>query len=437
MISQRFNVIFAVLLTGISLSVYANQTNKPPKTWTILEYVNLGDGDANDKSAEDLADEDKEIDDYVIKLLEKTGSTDQVNIIVERPYLKDKFTTRIQIEKSSNPNKVTSPVMQNLGFVDMGNYITLQDFLEWGVKNYPAQHYMVIMNVHGDGWYDDRKKSQQKFMLNNTKRFQTNFIMSPDNYTGNEITSPQLGKVVGHIAELIGHKVDILAFDSCYMLDIESATELADSTHLIIGSEDKVNSDAWPTEQLTAQIANSPAMTPEEVANTAINDIAEKYKIAPMKDEQQTFAIIAPDHLPALNNSIRKLSSSITHINNPDDLNKIRNSQSYALHMMDSNTHYDLSDFIKELQRSQIQSINSEDLTDIENLLNKVVLRKMINTNIYESEDHNARYKQLGGLGIWLSGTYYDSNAMKNYHELKFDIDTKWGSAIATWSNSD
>src|SRR3990167_4203185 len=294
--------LFLILLGFISLFVsvlsYAEQPAAAQKNWTVLIYVNLGDGYASERSPEDLADEDKGIDDDVIKLLEKTGSTDQMNIIVERPYLKDKFTTRIQIEKSSNPDKVTSPTIQNLGFVDMGNYLTLQDFVEWGIKNYPAQHYMVITHVHGDGWYDNRIKS--------FARANTRFTMSKDNYSDSVITSPQLGQVMRHAAQLIGHKVDILGLDSCYMLDIETATELADSTHFIIGSEDKINFEAWPFEKLPAQIAKSPAMTPEQIVKVVMDDITDRLKLPPNKDEQQTFAVLDTNGIPALNSAISK-----------------------------------------------------------------------------------------------------------------------------------
>lgn len=417
-----------------SVSSCAEQAKPVQKNWTVLIYVNLGDGFASDHSPEDLGDEDKDTDDYVIKLLEKTGSTDKMNIIVERPYLKDKYTTRIQIEKSTDPDKVTSPVIQNLGFVDMGNYLTLQDFVEWGIKNYPAQHYMVIANVHGDGWYDARENPSISSTAKTVKRVNTRFTMSKDNYTDSVITSPQLGNVMRHAAELIGHKVDILALDSCHMLDIETATELADSTRFVIGSEDKLNSEAWPYEKLSAQIAKTPSMLPAQILKIAMDDIADLYKNPPNKDEQQTFAVLDTQSIQELNQAIGKLAYNIAAIKSGEDLQKISQAQSKALSMMDSRTHYDLLDFIKELQRSQIQSLDQNNLIEIEKMLNEIVIHKFINTSIYKDEEYNSRYRQLGGIGIWLAGQTYNANAMKNYHQLQFDIDTKWGLAIASWS---
>jgi hypothetical protein len=366
---------FISLLT--SVACFADQ----PKLaqWTVMIYINLGDGHASDRSPEDLADEDKGVDEDVIKLLEKTGSTDQMNIIVERQYLKDKYTIRTLIDKSNNPDKVTSPAIQNLGFVDMGNYLTLQDFITWGIKSYPAQHYMVIVNVHGDGWYDARKMP--------AAHSYSRFTMSKDNYKDSAITSPQLGKVMRHAAGLIGHKLDLLALDSCYMLDMETVTELADSTHLVIGSEDKVNLEAWPYQRMFEQIAAMPAMTPEQITKVVMNDIADLYKLPPLKDEQQTFAVIQPDQLPALNKSLSKLSYNIASIRNSADLQKILHAQTKTLSMMDSSTHYDLLAFIKELQRSQIPALDQNNLAEIEKLLNLVVIHKFVNTNIYMDED--------------------------------------------------
>lgn len=103
--------------------------------------------------------------------------------------------------------------------------------------------------------------------------------------------------------------------------------------------------------------------------------------------------------------------------------------------MMDSHIHYDLSDFIKELQHSQIQSLDQHNLADVEKMLNQAVVRKFINTSIYKEGDYNLRYRQLGGIGVWLPGQDYDVNAMKNYHALQFDIDTKWGAALGSLNN--
>src|SRR5687767_7696357 len=39
-----------------------------------------------------------------------------------------------------------------LGEVDMGDPRELTNFLVWGVENFPAEHYMVIISSHGAGW---------------------------------------------------------------------------------------------------------------------------------------------------------------------------------------------------------------------------------------------------------------------------------------------
>lgn len=423
---MRHLVIAVIFILACALCSTV-QASDVQKSWTVMVYANFANGDASDKTPEDLEDDDHDVDQRLIKVLEKTGTTNDVNIIVERQYLKDKFTARIQIEKSNSPDKVTSPVLQNLGFVDMGNYLTLQDFIEWGVKNYPAQHYMIIVNAHGDGWYDNSKKTLRRSKTRD---------MSKDIFTGTSITSPQLGKALQHAAELIGHKIDVVGLDSCYMLDIETVTELTGSTHLVMGSEDEENSEAWPYETLSAQIAKTPAITPEQLVKFAMIEITALYQHPPNKDEQQTFAVVDVDRIPALNQAVSKLAYDIAGNQHPEDLQKILQAQQNVLMMQNSGVHFDLGDFITELKRAQIKSLDQNNLADIEKLLHQAVMYQFINTNIYASEDHNSRYRQLGGVGIWLSGQYYDVNAMKNYHELKFDNDTKWGSAIAAWGKT-
>lgn len=44
-------------------------------------------------------------------------------------------------------------ILENLGEVNMGDASTLQDFLEYGKTNYPAERYMLFAIDHGGGFY--------------------------------------------------------------------------------------------------------------------------------------------------------------------------------------------------------------------------------------------------------------------------------------------
>ncbi len=393
-----------------------------PKSWTLLIYHNGDDGYASEEDPDDFGGVYYDIE-GIIKGLEKTGSTDQVNVLVQRAFIHEKYSVRMQIQKSNNPDVVISPVLQNLGFVDVGNYQTLQNFIDWGVQNFPAQHYMIIITAHGLGWYSQPKGRAKR-------------SIGPDSYFNSEITSPQLGLIMRHAAEITGHKVDIAYFDSCYMQDIETATEIADSVHMIIGSEDEVHSDEGlgVLGQTLAQLALHPDMSAVQLSNAVLDDVAASFQKPPRSDEVLTMSVLDAEKLPALNTAMAKLAKNIRSIKQPEDLQKILSARKKVLSY--NRIHFDLMDFIRELQAANIPSLDKNILTEVETALAHVVLNQKINVYAYDDENRKLRYQHAGGLTIWLADEKYDASTMKQYHELKFDQDTKWGAANAAWSQS-
>ena len=62
-------------------------------------------------------------------------------------------TRRYLLQRDSDFNTLSSPVVQDLGEEDMGRAQTLVDFVTWAVNSYPADHYVLILSDHGAGWY--------------------------------------------------------------------------------------------------------------------------------------------------------------------------------------------------------------------------------------------------------------------------------------------
>jgi hypothetical protein len=396
---------------------YAEQSSMSPKSWTLLIYHNGDDGYANEEDPDDFGGVYYDIEDQ-IKSLEKIGSTDQVNVVIQRAYIKERYAVRMQIQKSTNPDVITSPILQNLGEVDMGNYLTLQNFIEWGVQNFPAQHYMIIINAHGQGWYTNAKRKSRQARL----------AIGPDSYFNSEITSPELGAVMRNTARLIGQKIDIVYFDSCYMQDLETASEMADSVHLIIGSEDLVHSDEGLGiyGHSLAKLAQHPDAAAEQLSKIVVDDVVATFQTTPRKDEQLTISVIDADRLSALNTAMEKLSKNIRAIKSPEELQKIVTAQHKALTF---NYNCDLLDFVKELQGADIRSLDKNILTEVEMSLNQAVIKKEINLYVGDAEDRKLRYQHAGGISVW-HGINGDTNTFKNYHDLRFDRDTKWGATL-------
>src|SRR4029079_1837579 len=116
------------------------QDAAPQKQWTFLIYLN-GNNSLDEFGPMNL------------NQAETVGSTDQINIVVQWASESAGTVKRLLVKKDNDPKKVTSPIIQDMGKVDMGDYNSLVDFVKWGAANFPAQHYFIDVWDHGSGWH--------------------------------------------------------------------------------------------------------------------------------------------------------------------------------------------------------------------------------------------------------------------------------------------
>lgn len=193
-----------------------NYSKKILKTWTVLIYAN-GNNDLEPEISKSLLD------------IERIGTGKNVNVIIQlarAPYKLVKImrphklvptnvdgdwsgVRRYLVKEDSDISETrdfTSMLLDDLGNVNMADPTTLYDFICWGIKEFPAKHFMLILVGHGAGFMG----------------------ILPD-YT---LTSPQIMSINGvnvainKAVKETGKKIDILLFDSCYMNMIEIVYEL-------------------------------------------------------------------------------------------------------------------------------------------------------------------------------------------------------------------
>ncbi len=120
-----------------------------PTDWTILVYYG---GDTN-------------LEESLIKDLNEFqlagGSDETINIIAlldrspEFSEIDDNWTggRLYQVTLSNEGDTIIqSRLIADLGVLDMGDGATLAQFLAWGIRHYPAEHYALAFGSHGAGW---------------------------------------------------------------------------------------------------------------------------------------------------------------------------------------------------------------------------------------------------------------------------------------------
>lgn len=200
----------------------------PPKKWTVLLYMGAHN-DLETSLAKNLID------------LEKVGSNEEINLVAEidrgpepdldcggRPH-----STRYYITKDNDDQHINSPILQKMGPTDSGSPQTLENFLDWGIKKYPAQNYLIMLNDHGAGFWG----------------------VVADDESGESIPLPALNRTLQKVERQNGVSKDrvVLGFDACLMAQAEVAYEVKDAADFMIASEASMGINGLPYSAIFGQ----------------------------------------------------------------------------------------------------------------------------------------------------------------------------------------
>jgi len=169
-----------------------------------------------------------------------------------------KTARRYLVKKDNDINKITSPVLADLGKVDMGDYKHLIEFTNWARTNYPAKRYMLIVWNHGAGWIKTR--------VNGDKG------ISYDDETGNHITTPQFGMAMKAIG-----KIDVIGTDACLMQMPEVNYEIKDYVDYIVASEETEPGDGYTYNLMLGPLVAKPTMLGAELGKLTVDAYANHY----------------------------------------------------------------------------------------------------------------------------------------------------------------
>lgn len=370
------------------ITVGAKAAPLAEKEWTFLLFLN-GHNNLSSYGHMNLKD------------MEKTGSTDQLNMVVEWGQYDEEMTHRMLIKKSTDPSKVTSPIVMSLKDHDMGDYRNLVDFVKWGVENYPAKRYFVAVWNHGSGWH---------FQNTRDVNFQPTDI-SFDDHTGNTITTEQLGVAMNEIKNFIGRKVDIYGSDACLMQMVEVAAEMKDSVSYFLGSQDTEPAEGWGYEALMKGWAANPTMSPAEVGALLSKTYLKAYSGGAYGTKDVTFSVLDVTKLNTLMASTTKLAASLSAMD-AASMSKVKAAMSSVQDFYYSD-YKDYGSFLKVIEALPIQ----KDMKLISQV--KADLQASIVT-----VDSSNYFKNATGLSIWIPN--YVSSDMGRYTGLVFDKETQW-----------
>lgn len=373
------------LVTVLSISAQAAQ-----KEWTMLVFLN-GNNNLDSFGTTNL------------EQMETVGSTNDINVVVQWASESTKSTKRMLIQKSSNGHAVTSPVVQSMPTVDMGDYQQLIEFVRWGVQNYPAKHYFIDIWNHGGGWHRSGTMMQP-------------LDISYDELSGHSISTPQLGMAMAEAAKIIGHKVDLYASDACLMAMGEIAYEVSDSVQVFAGSEETEPGRGWPYDRLLARWSKNAKVSGLELGKILTEEYTQSY--VDQNDGDVTYSVFDLSQIENFNNSVKALANSISKLS-PSDAKTMATAAGRALGFAYSD-YVDFGDFTSQVQATKSNAIPADVLNNTKAALNSLVVEAK----------NTSRYSKATGLSLWipLDSYTYDQYSSK-YEDLKFEKATGWGAA--------
>ncbi len=389
---------------SFSNSAFSKDSDLPsaaPAEWTFLVYLN-GNNNLDPFGTTNL------------KQMEQIGSSPDVNVVVQWASLQNGGTKRLLINKDTTHTEVTSPVVQDLGKIDMGDQRTLLEFIQWGTKKYPAKHYVVDVWNHGSGWHARNLKGNLSL-----PRVHTTDISWDDN-TGHSITTIQLAEVLRAAAKLIGHKIDLYGSDACLMGMTEIANEVADSVDTYAGSEEVEAAAGWPYHKILGHLVQHPQMTANDLGKVITSEFIGFYTAPENQDQgNATFSAFDLSKMADLDRAISNLGIDLMTVARSDRAQVITAVTSAQRFTFDD--YADLTDVVAQLESLKNSAVRPETLAEVKLALAQFVI----------AYGATSALPKAFGASIWFPTTQSTYQLYSSlYQKLKFEKHTHWNEAL-------
>lgn len=393
-------IFFALTLAFSSqpaFSVDDGSTATPPvKEWTFLVFLN-GHNDLD------------RFGDLNLNHMERVGSSDQVNIVVQWASLRANTTKRLYVQKDNNATQVTSPVVDNPGLVDMGDYRNLVAFVRWAKEKYPAKRYFIDVWNHGSGWH----KKRFGYMAPTDKD------ISWDDRFNSHITTKELGQAMTEIQGILGQKVDIYGSDACLMAMAEVAGEMKDSVKVFLGAEEVEPGEGWPYDKFLGPLVANPTMEAEDLARIHAKAFLDAYSGGEFGTQDVTMSAFSLEKFADLEAAMRSFAAEVKGATAPERtkiMNAVRATQGFYY-----SDYKDLVDFLDKLTAAGVTEVKASTIANLRSVAKSMIVANEV-SNLYRSSH---------GMAFWLPArrSAYTSYAAK-YNDLEFQKETGWGDAL-------
>lgn len=220
-----------------------------------------------------------------INQMKEIGSTSNMNIIIETGGANKTgwMTVKRQIVL-----KDSTLELQDLGAVDMSLASTIEDFLSWGMTNYPADKYIAVFWDHGGG--------------------PNGGYGGDEIFSGNSTSINNLSSAVKSATQATGKKFEIIGFDTCLLGNIETFSGLYPYTNYMVGSEDLEPGAGWEYNTFLNYVTSNPTANGLSVGTQIVDGYTEQNS----DSGGTTLSVIASAQFPALITALNQFTNTLS-----------------------------------------------------------------------------------------------------------------------------
>lgn len=281
---MRRGAILAAILALVGLDAARPALAQTTAEWTVMLYLDGDQGTA--------ARDNQTISDF--NELETVGSSRNLNLVVQwdrgtaqddldalyptdttqswtatRRYLviQDPNQTGTDADDLLNTDagyRINSPLLLDLGELDMSSEDTLVDFCQWTFERFPAKRYMLVLSGDGTGWTPRSVKSSSRAMLSDIDP--NNDLMS-DSAQRSALT---------RIQGLLGANLPVLILDVGRQATIEMAYQDRDLVDYQLARWLQPEQDGYPYDVWMQRLSTA-LPTDNQTLETMLNNFASDY----------------------------------------------------------------------------------------------------------------------------------------------------------------
>ncbi|WP_028388292.1 clostripain-related cysteine peptidase [Legionella fairfieldensis] len=242
--------------------------------YTVLVYIVGADLERNDHTAT-----------ANINQMMQVGSSKNMNIVIETGgSLKPGWQT-VQ-RKLVLPGSLA--LIKDLGRINMGATSTIQDFLVWGVRTFPADRYIVVYWDHGGG---------PNGGFGGDELFPQSIRSTPIN---------QLAAATMGAYNNTGKRFEIIGFDACLLGNIETLAGLYPYTNYYVASEDLEPGKSWQYNTFLNYINTHPMADGLRIGIEIVNGYTNQNK-----GDSTTLSVIDSSAIPSLLTAITNFATAL------------------------------------------------------------------------------------------------------------------------------